>query len=60
MVPKKSTVSERPSESENSPASVEGMFPPHMLFASMKVKHSVATEPIAGPGKGALSSRSPT
>ncbi len=58
-VPKKSTVSDSPSESENSPASVDGMFPPHMLFASMKVKHSVAMEPMAGPGNGTRSPRSP-
>ena len=50
--PKKSTASARPIEKANSPASVEGMLPPHMEFASMKRKQSGARAPSAGPGNG--------
>ena len=51
-VPRKSNASASPSENVNSPASVEGMLPPHIEFASMKMKHSEASAPSAGPGNG--------
>ena len=36
----------------NSPASVLGMFPPHIELPSLKRKSSVAAAPSAGMGKG--------
>jgi len=39
------------------PASVLGMFPPHMEFPSIKRNGRVKTAPITGTGKGCLSRR---
>src|SRR4029077_10113181 len=57
--PKKSTASASPIEKENSPASVEGMLPPHMEFASMKRQQSGVRARSAGRGKGMPASRNP-
>ena len=57
-VPTKSTASAVPSEKANSPASVEGMLPPHIEFASMKMKGSVPSAASAGPGNGTAAKRS--
>src|SRR5690349_4165661 len=49
--------SDTPSEKVNSPASVEGMLPPHIELASRKRKQSGASAPSAGPGNGTRARR---
>jgi hypothetical protein len=55
--PTNRTASAKPMEKVNSPASVDGMLPPHIEFASMNRKQSVLSAPSAGPGNGTRSSR---